>query len=271
MAKFVGKTPGKLRLFWSFKGWFGLIFLIAGAGCLIGASFVGRNAVRLANSGMDVTGTVQGKDLRTSRDTDGRTTSTYYVQFHFDTRTGQRIEDEKLVQYDTYQGTHNGEPIAVRYWPDDPMVNEIEPNANRFLAIILGLIGLPFFLVGAGFALGQARFARNAVRTRDLGERLEATVIEHRASNLRVNDTRYSRLHWRDENGNTGQSQPAHPSKLLDYLPGSKINVYVGSHAPTKGVWEGDVGQSPPGYGGVGRQKDAADNRNAGRPPTVRR
>ena len=271
MAKFIDQRPGAMRLFWGFSGWFGLIFLVVGAGVMIGAGYVGLQAWRLAQEGEVVTGEVLGKDWRESRDSDGDTTTTYYVRFHFDTRTGDRIEDENSVSYDIYRDADNGDPVEVRYWPQDPMLNEIEPGSNRFMALMMGILGLPFFLVGLGFATVQARFALGAVRIREHGERLAAEVTEHQSTGLTVNNTRYYRLEWRDENGNIGKSRPAHPNRLKDYPPGSTISVFVDPRAATKGVWEGDVGQPGSGYGKAPRPMQSPQSPPNDRPPTVRR
>lgn len=268
MVKFINKRPSALRLFWGFNGWFGLIFLVVGLGVLIGSGFMARNSLRLANEGEVATGAVLGKDWRESRDSDGDRTTTYYVRFHFGTLTGERIEDENSVSYDIYRDAEIGDPIEVKYWPADPMLNEIDPGSNTFMAFMMAVLGLPFFLVGATFVTLQARFALGAVRTREHGELLEAEVTEHQPSGLTVNNTRYHLLHWRDERGNVGKSRPSHPSKLMDFPPGSKIWVYLNSRAPLKGVWEGDVGQAR------SRLSDAGNDRPPERPdraPTVRR
>lgn len=268
-----GSIPAKnaFRLFWSANGWFGLIFLLLGTGVLIGSGVVGVNAWRLTSEGEAVTGEVLGKDWRTSRDSDGDTSTSYYVRFSFDTRTGEYFEDENSVSYEIYSNAEIGDPIEVNFWPGDPMLNEIDPNSNIFIASLLGLLGLPFFLVGATFVTLHARFVLGAIKTRDRGEQVEAVVTEHQRSGLTVNNTRYYRLHWRDERDNTGKSRPAHPSKLVDYPQGSKISVYINPRSPQNGVWEGDVGRARSGYSNThkGTPPDRSDKPD--QPPTVRR
>ncbi len=277
MAKFIDKRPSALRLFWSFPGWFGLIFLVAGLGVEVGAMFAGRNAMRLAGDGVEVTGEVLGKDWRESRDSDGDRTVSYYVQFRFPTRDGVAVEDEVSVGRGTYNDTEIGDRVPVRYWLDDPMLNEIEPGATRFLAMMLGLFGVPFSLVGGFFVWRQARFARRAVRLRDRGEQRTATVLAHVPTAYKVNNRRQYALQWQDEAGISGQSRPTGAARLLDYPPGATITVYADGNGA---VWEGDAGAPRRGYcrsqrgenlGPERRLPDAETRGEENRPPTVRR
>lgn len=272
MAKFIDKRPSAFRLFWSFPGWFGLIFLVAGLGVEVGAMFAGLNAMRLAGDGVEVTGEVLGKDWRESRDSDGDRTVSYYVQFRFPMRDGVAVEDEVSVGRGTYNDTTVGDRVPVRYWPEDPMLNEIEPGSTRFLAMMLGLFGVPFTLVGGFFVWRQARFARRAVRLRERGEVLEAEVLEHVATAYRVNNRRQYALKWRDERGNSGQSRPVGAGHLMEYPPGSKITVYADPDRPGPGFWEGDAGVRSGGYGSFQREREVPQDRSGeNRAPTVRR
>ena len=271
MAKFIDKSPSVFRLFWRLGGWFGLIFLLAGVGVFIGSGFVGLKAWRLAQEGEVVMGEVLDTRLRESRDSDGHTSTTYYISFQFDTLTGERIKDENSVQRKTYHNASDGDLIEVRYWPEDPMQNEIEPGASRIMALIMGALSLPFMLVGGAFVTRQIRFAFGAVRTRDQGDALKAEVTQHLPTSLKVNGRRYYRLEWRDENGNMGMSRHANPNTLKDYTVGSTITVFVDPHAVTKGVWEGDVGQPKSGYTKASRSARSSEKDGTKRQSTVRR
>ncbi len=223
-------------------GWVFAVFLVIGVGVMVPGLVMLDHALRLEAGGADATGTVEklwaethscGKD-------DMDTCNGYHVRYGF-VVAGVHRDDEADVASDFYAGLGEGKPIAVRYLPTDPAINEVEFGFSWFGGAILLLFGLIFGLVGA-IPLGlRLRFARRAVALREDGVARGAKVTAKEATNLRINNRMMYVIRWTDSAGVSGKSR----SRGADGLPevGTEIRVFADPEGKVPPVWAGDTGE----------------------------
>ncbi len=232
------------------RGWFSLFLRLGGWVCLVAGVallvLTGISASRLymadrldAGGGYSAA-VVTGKRFEQSTDSDGDTSTTYYVTFTYKggAAGGQTVETS--VGSGFYDDVGLQDRRVIRYLREEPTVIEYAPGRYRRIGNILRYIGLGVGLLGlsALWLLGQQ--TNRAIRARRDGDRRIAKVMDIRGTGVEVNDRQQARLVWREDDGKTGQSLMRDEAELRSlYKTGDRIVVFrLGRYA----VWEGDVG-----------------------------
>ena len=198
-----------------------------------------RNAARLAAGGVPTQATVIDRDIRTRHNSSGGTSRTYRVTVRFQTPDGQVHEARHPVTREVYHGARPGQPIALRYLPDDPSVSELRRGRTEYVGWVMAALA-SITATGAGIAgvvLGRAMASQNRALRR--GETREARVTRH------VAQGKGTRAHlvveWTDSAGATGRSDPMPPDRAP--AQGAPVRVRV-DPATGRGWYAGDLGLS---------------------------
>lgn len=232
---------GRMRLFWKFTGWVALIFLLPAIIVTLISMSENRKANRLNDAGAEAAATIVAKDVRVTTDSDGDRSTSYYLTYEWQ-HERQTYRDEDSVGRAFYNTLEIGHWTPVRYWLENPMVNEIQSGNAGTSALITKIIAVVLFVLAGVWAERCWLKAGRAVKVRDLGERRQAKVVEHYRTAVRVNNRPMYRLKWRDQAGDTGQSMWLRGAKLDRYPVGSEITVFADPRGRWPAVWEGDVG-----------------------------
>lgn len=235
-------TPkSRLHLFLRFTGWIVIFPLLIGVVTLLIAMFEGRKADRLAEGGLVARATITDKDISVTYDSDGDRQTTYYLYFRFD-HEGRTIEDRDSVSRGFFDQATVGQTLPLRYWWQDPGVNEIEPGSTATTILVTKIMSV-VALVAAGFWGERCwRKAARAIRVRERGVRRLAKVTGHIKTGVRVNKVPRWRLAWRDEAGSEGQSFWLPEPRLGQFPIGTELTVYADPSGRLPAVWEHDVG-----------------------------
>lgn len=226
------------RLFTRHFIWVPLLPLTVAAGLALFSTHELRKAARLDLHGAEAIARVIDRDIRTRRDSEGRTTTEYRVEYHFQPATGEPVTTRRTVSRATYNALAPGSELPVRYIAHDPQVNEIEPGQSRRTGRFLGLIALPFALVGLVAAVWIGRRKLTLLRAAWSGEVRQARVEDVEVTNVQVNGRTQYRLRWRDAAGAEGRSGMHDHNDLPPQ--GSVIVVYVDPRSG-RGWWEEDI------------------------------
>lgn len=190
----------------------------------------------LARGGIDGSAQVLGHEIVTRRDRDGNATTRRLVTFRFQALSGETVTGTEAVSRAFYEGLEPGSRVAVRYMPDDPSVNALEPGTGLFETVFLGA-ALLALAVSALWAAVLARRKLSVLRAARHGEVREAAVTGHDATRVRVNGRTQYRMRWIDAAGQAGQSGLA---ALTDLPPlGAVVRVYIDPRTG-RGWWDGD-------------------------------
>lgn len=226
------------RLFTRHFIWVPLLPLAITIGLSLFALHELRKADRLDLHGAEAVAQVIARDIRTSRDRDGRTQTEYRVEYRFQPSSGDAVTTRRSVNRATYNAVAPGDEIPVRYVLHDPQINEIEPGQSRRIGRILAAIAVPFGLCALVALIWVGRRKARLFRAVWLGEVRQARITEHEVLNVQVNGRTQYRLHWLDAAGQSGRSG------MHDYhdLPavGEVIVVYVDPRSGL-GWWEADI------------------------------
>jgi len=109
-----------------------------------------RNDERLAQEGRIAQGVVTGKTTARSSGRRGGTTH-YLVNFRFAVTSGAAVDGQAQFGAEAWERINDGDPLNVRYVPEEPAINRPEGHPPVFTAsgaAISVLLGL--FLLGAG-------------------------------------------------------------------------------------------------------------------------
>lgn len=195
-------------------------------------------AGRLALHGTEGVAVVTEREIRTTRDREGRTSTEYRLHYRFQPLSGPEITARRTVRRTTYEAVQTGSEIAVQYIAHDPAVHEIEPGAAHRTGMVLSLIALPLGLTGLGLALWTGRRKLSLFRAARHGEVRQARVTGHEPTNTKINGRPQYRLLWQDAAGKDGRSS----MRRLDALPapGSVIVVYI-DPVTQRGWWEAEL------------------------------
>ncbi|MFN3954692.1 MAG: DUF3592 domain-containing protein [Pararhodobacter sp.] len=226
------------RLFTRHFIWVPLLPLALAIGLSLFALHELRKADRLDLHGAEAVARVIARDIRTSRDNDGRTQTEYRVEYRFQPSSGDAVTTRRSVNRATYNAMAPGDEILVRYVLHDPLTNEIEPGQSRRTGRILLAIAVPFALCALVALVWIGRRKAQLFRAVWFGEVRQARVTEHEALNVQVNGRTRYRLHWLDALGQTGRSGMHDHDDLA--AKGEVIVVYVDPRSG-KGWWDADI------------------------------
>ena len=237
----IPKNPVPLwRLFLRMGGW----FVIAGGVLLLvftlASHFSLKTAKRFEAEGRSVVGVVTDKYTTQSRDSDGNTKTSYWLEFDFVTHAGEQVSLKRSVGSSMYRERQVGGDLKVLYLPSDPRKIELKPGSNRSLSRGMQIAAFVFgvaWLIGVWVVGG---WAVSAVRARRYGTREVVKVTDIKSTNVRVNRKYLYRLTWQDAKGREGQSLMRKADTLSGFRRGSEIAVYQGVK---RAWWEGDVGK----------------------------
>ncbi len=231
------------RLFHRMGGWIAYIPLVITLILTLVSHFTLRTAERFDAEGVEAVGTVLGRDIRISRDSDGDETRSYFVKVGFTPNGGAPLTVEQNTDAATHDRSAIGTPITLWYLASEPNMIELSRGENRSASAVTQGIALVFGVVFLVALWVPARRAIAALRARRYGARERAVVTEHARTHITVNSRRLYRLAWRDEHGRDGQSLPYRRDMLRAFPEGSRITVYQGL---TQAWWEGDTGPRDP-------------------------
>lgn len=185
--------------------------------------------------GVEAVATITNREIRRSRDSEGRERTEYRVYYTFRPATGPAAEGRASVSRTTYNQLTPGTETPVRYVLHDPAISEIEIGGTLWLGRLFMLIAVPIGAVGLGLALWIGRRKVSLLRAARRGEVREARVTAHHLTNVQVNGRSQYRMTWLDAAGVEGQSGM---HDLQDLPPeGSVIVVYVDPRSG-RGWWE---------------------------------
>ncbi|MCC5985862.1 MAG: hypothetical protein JJU42_16015 [Rhodobacteraceae bacterium] len=227
------------RLLWRLGAlWvlFPLIFAVSFGG--IGLYML-QQARLLDRYGIEGTAVIEDKYTRTGRDSDGRTTVTYYLSFTFRPEGGAPLSASESVQRGFYNQVREGDEIPIRYVAHRPELNEIEPGSSKLLGWVFGGIGLVAAVVSVGLAGWMWRRKLSVLRAARNGEVRQARVTGTRRTNVQKNNRQMYVLQWIDATGQDGESRMFPHDALSAYPAGSVIVVYVDPKTG-RGWWEKD-------------------------------
>ncbi len=223
-----------VRHFFGLLGW-----LAAGATALalimgmIGQSGF-RNAQRLEVEGAEAPALVT--DKRISTDSDGD--RSHFVRYEF-TVGSDTFEDRQDVSAGFYRSLQEGDTVPVRYWTGDPTLSEIEPGAAASVGLIGSIIAAAFAILALIFGRLDWKRAAHATWMARHGVRRLVTIIDHKATNVSINEVPQWRATWHEADGREGETRMA-PREDLP-AAGSQIWILVDPDHRHASVWEKDV------------------------------
>lgn len=168
--------------------WIFGIFFLAGLGMLIGGFVRTQHTRQFIANAVTAQGTVVENILKTSTDSDGRSSWAYYPHVRY------RIEDGRDLDFISSTGASPpsyrvGQPVVVLYDPQDPAHASINSFGSLW-GISLLLMGLGVFFTGPaiGFAIWKRASDRKSAWLEANGRRIvaEFTRVELNTS-LQVN------------------------------------------------------------------------------------
>ena len=234
--------PSLFRLFNRMGGWIVLLIGVFLLVLTLISQLAFNIAARFEEEGRAATATVRERYTTTGRDSDGNTTTSYWLSFDFVTQRKEEISLTETVGSSLYNRVQVGDSFDLLYLASEPTKVETTPGSNRtatrvtrIIALVLGLIWLLGLWKVGNWAVG-------AVRARRYGTRVSAKVLEIERSAVRVNSQPRYRLVWRETGGRRGKSLLRKKGDLSGLAPGDEIEVFQGiKHS----WWIGDVGEAP--------------------------
>jgi hypothetical protein len=216
------------------KLWFvKLIFLFIGTGLLVGAYFLYQSTASFIEGAEEAPGTV----INLSRS--GSDEPTYYPEVEFKTREGQEVvffssTGSNPASYSV------GEKVVVLYEPENPTNAEIKSFFSLWAgALIVGGIGVVFFLVGGIMVLVTVASARKKEYLLESGSTVETTF--HNVSlntRVSVNGRHPFRIYSQWQNPDTGKVHVFESEDIWfdpsEYIPEQPIVVYLERHKPSR-------------------------------------
>lgn len=230
--------------------WFGGIWLFCGSPFLIIGLYLGAQHIyvnkRLAAEGRTVDGMVLTKAITYSSSNTssrgGSGNSTYHVTFRFLTRSAL-VTSEAEVTVDAWDALMEREPIRVTYLPNAPQHHWVEGQASGWWQpAIFTVIGGIVTSLG-GFILLRVRSRmRSREQVQREGVTTEATVVELRWANIRINRVQQCllRYRYRDDRG-TSHTGTEHlsPDEADAWKVGDTGTIRYDSRRPNRSVWIG--------------------------------
>ena len=228
------------KMFMRFNGWIALIPVVIGIGFLAISTTVSDSADRLDDEGVEVTGTIIDKQELERRGTNNTISTDYYVRFHFPLGDGTLHYGRRSVSSGFFDDVEVGMRVPIRFLPDDPDTNEVEPGAMSENAFYFMLLAGLITLAGGAYLFALLRFTRRAVRIRDNGARTEAVV----ETVLKAGAGSSVTFRYTDGNGaeHSKKSQPGRFRRIEDIQTGDRIRVRYDPDAPKHAFWVRDLG-----------------------------
>ncbi len=218
--------------------WVPLIPALSAAIFLTFSTIQLRTSSLLERHGITVSGEITRRDTRQSRNSNGQTTTYYYLTYTFRTEAGEDRSRRESVSQSLYNQFQPGARVDVTYAETDASVATIAPGSGRFLGVALAVAGVGAVAVTLGLGQFMLRRKLSLLRAAWHGEMREAQVTAVNPGTLSVNGRLQYRMEWRDAAANTGQSAHRDFSDLPE--PGAVIVVYV-DPVTGRGWWEEDL------------------------------
>jgi hypothetical protein len=232
------------KTFWL---WFGGIWVFCGLPFLIIGLYIGLQtfmvSTRLAAEGRTVDGMVLTKAITSSSSGSNRNSSPgYEVTFRFATPTGL-YTGKADVTAEAWDALVEREAIRVTYIPDSPDAYRVEGQTNLWtLPVIFAVMGGIFTGLGA-FVFHRAwSRLRTAARLQREGVPVDATIVEVRPANVRINGVQQwtARYEYRDGAGAVHTGSETFPPEEADaWKEGDRISVRYDRRRPDRSVWTG--------------------------------
>ena len=199
-----------------------------------------QTAKRFEAEGIPAKAEVSEKYITTSTDSDGDTTTHYWLTFTFITAGKEEITLNETVGTSLYRRVEPGETFELHYLESEPERVETSPGSNRSAS---GFTQVAALIFGALWLFGLWKvggWAVAAVRARRYGRREVAKVVEIARTGVTINNRPRYRLVWRDAQGREGKSLLRKSEDLSGLGRDDEIDIYQGVKLSW---WVGDVGE----------------------------
>ncbi|HEC12850.1 MAG TPA: DUF3592 domain-containing protein [Acidiferrobacteraceae bacterium] len=210
------------------------VFSAIGLGMLIGAYFLYQNTQSFLESAAVTNGSVV--ELVRSRSSDS---TTYAPVVQFKTESGALVEFTSSTSSNP-PGYSKGESVEVFYLPSNPQKAKINGLFSLWgAALIVGILGGVFFLVGGGIALTTFLKNRKNEYLRKQGTPISAKFLSVEINrNIRVNRRSPFRVLAQWQNPATSEIHVFKSNNLwfdpTDHIPDRDITVFIERNNPDK-------------------------------------
>lgn len=154
----------------------GGIFAIIGFAALAALAISIMNTNKFISSSVVTQGEVSDIVIRTSKDSDGNTTRSRFPVVRFQDQQGNSIEFESSTS--TSSGTSIGQPVEVRYLPQNPQKARISSSFMDMwgLSVIFGIFGVAFAGLGIPFFWLGIKDDLNEKKALTYSKEIQATI-----------------------------------------------------------------------------------------------
>jgi hypothetical protein len=180
------------RRSWGF--WFGGMALSVGLPAVLGGASQVYEDLTFPRRASVAPGMVLSKDFR--RSTSGRSSTRHYEATYRYVVAGRTFEGRDNVEFDAWKQLNEREPSTVLYLPERPAFSRLAGPQPWGGAVAFALIGSLFTGIGSTFFFGAIRRARLEWRLRRDGITAQATIVELRPRNVKINGVALWRLHY---------------------------------------------------------------------------
>ena len=163
---------------------FGSIFAGIGIVILVVMLLVVRDGINFRKTAMPATAVISHIEAYSSRDSDGESTTKHDVYVAY-TVEGKKYENIRLGSYNA--GMHEGKEIDILYNPAHPEKIRTK-GSDIFGAVILGVIGLSFFIAGISIFMVHRRSRKKQERLMRTGTVVTANITDVCYGNVTVNN-----------------------------------------------------------------------------------
>lgn len=155
---------------------FSIIFMIAGIGMLIGFYFMVTGKTEFIKNSIVGEGTVTEIIRKTSTDSDGDRSYSYYPVIEYTTENGDTYSFTS--KSGSYPSSYSeGDKVEIRYDPGSPGKAEINRFASLWMGpLIVGLFGVIFFVLGISMLRNRIKKDRRKKNLLRWGKAIEAKV-----------------------------------------------------------------------------------------------
>ncbi|MCP4395174.1 MAG: DUF3592 domain-containing protein [Alphaproteobacteria bacterium] len=222
------------------SGCFPLVFFVFSLPFLGIGSYEIYKEVMLKIEGQVTVAKVIGKESD-SRSSSGNSSTTYHVEYEFETETGITIKDDCQISGDAWRDIDAGMNISVLYSTSNPSISRMVGESYLGFAII-------FFGLGFVFSGGALTFIVRAIRKQKMKERLINNGLTIKAKVVKIeragdfNEEPYSVLFYSftspiDGTKIDGKSCWIPSGKLEHYKEAGEIKVFYNPDNPKQNFW----------------------------------